>query len=214
MPSRLQTLQPTKLETMTHRVAKPITTEAAACNACAPIARYSPFRLERELPSTRLSRSGAASRRSLKIMVLAGFLSGILAATIFAQVVQPQNSLTLAWDVDSGGGVAGYNVYYGVASRNYTSVVSAGNTGQATINGLTSGTTYFFAVTAYDATGLESGYSDEISYTVPFPTNTLPTITLTSPANGAVSAAPASINVAAGVAANGHSIIEIGRAHV
>jgi sulfur relay (sulfurtransferase) complex TusBCD TusD component (DsrE family) len=142
-------------------------------------------------------------------MVLAGFLSGILAATIFAQVVQPQNSLTLAWDVDSGGGVAGYNVYYGVASRNYTSVVSAGNTGQATINGLTSGTTYFFAVTAYDATGLESGYSDEISYTVPFPTNTLPTITLTSPANGTVSAAPASINVAAGVAANGHSITQV-----
>ena len=142
-------------------------------------------------------------------MVLAGFLSGILAATIFAQVVQPQNSLTLAWDVDSGGGVAGYNVYYGVASRNYTSVVSAGNTGQATINGLTSGTTYFFAVTAYDATGLESGYSDEISYTVPFPTNTLPTITLTSPANGAVSAAPASINVAAGVAAKGQSINQV-----
>ena len=103
---------------MTHRVAKPITTEAAACNACAPIARYSPFRLERELPSTRLSRSGAASRRSLKIMVLAGFLSGILAATIFAQNVQLQSSLTLAWDTDSSGGVAGYNVYYGVASRN------------------------------------------------------------------------------------------------
>src|ERR1017187_252258 len=36
-----------------------------------------------------------------------------------------------------------------------------------------------------------------------------PTITLTSPANGTVSAAPASINVAAAVADNGHSITQV-----
>ena len=37
------------------------------------------------------------------------------------------------------------------------------------MSNLLNGTTYFFAVTAYDTNGLESDFSTEISYTIPEP---------------------------------------------
>ena len=147
---------------MLFRTGRPIGTEGTAGKAGAPLAHCSRFCLQRE-------RSGAVIRHSLKILVLAGFLAGILAAPTLARAAQPPASVTLAWDNDPGSGIGGYKVYYGVASRAYTNAVSVGNTGRATINGLIAGTTYFFAVTAYGASGLESGYSAEISYTVPVP---------------------------------------------
>jgi PKD repeat protein len=36
------------------------------------------------------------------------------------------------------------------------------------VNGLNEGTTYYFAVTAYDTAKLESVYSNEVSFTVPY----------------------------------------------
>ena len=54
------------------------------------------------------------------------------------------------------------------ASRTYTNKVNAGNATSVTIPGLVDGTTYYFAVTAYDILALESDYSDEIIYTVPW----------------------------------------------
>src|SRR5437588_11967925 len=76
-------------------------------------------------------------------------------------------SVTLVWNPSPGTNVAGYNVYYGVASRTYTNKVNVGNATNATVSGLIEGTTYYFAVTAYDTYGLESDYSNEMSYTVP-----------------------------------------------
>ena len=77
----------------------------------------------------------------------------------------------------------------------------------ATVSGLINGATYYFAATAYDTSNLESDYSTEVSYTnvalAP------PTIALTSPANNAVFTAPATINLAASVTANGHSITRV-----
>src|SRR5437016_1774952 len=86
-------------------------------------------------------------------------------------------SVTLVWNPSPGTNVAGYNVYYGVASRTYTNKVNVGNSTNATVSGLIEGTTYFFAVTAYDSNALESDYSNEMSYTVPVtPGNAAPTI--------------------------------------
>jgi hypothetical protein len=69
-------------------------------------------------------------------------------------------SLEIAWDAVSG--ASGYLVSYGTASRNYTQTVDAlGNT-KATVTGLTSGTTYYFAVRAYSGSKT-SGYSGEVS---------------------------------------------------
>ena len=77
------------------------------------------------------------------------------------------NSVTLAWDGSSSTEVTGYRVYYGAVSGNYSNSVVVGNGTTNTVPGLASGATYFFAVTAYNASGLESDFSNEISYTVP-----------------------------------------------
>jgi hypothetical protein len=63
--------------------------------------------------------------------------------------------------------VAGYHLYTGIASRNYTNMVELGNATSVTVSNLSQGTTYYFAVTAYDMVGLESSYSGEIAYAVP-----------------------------------------------
>ena len=76
-------------------------------------------------------------------------------------------SLTLAWDPSSNPTVVGYRLYDGIASENYANMVDVGSNLTATMFGLVGGTTYYFAVTAYDSAGLESAFSAQISYTVP-----------------------------------------------
>jgi hypothetical protein len=117
--------------------------------------------------------------------------------------------LTLAWNPGSGSAIAGYRLYEGAACRTYTNVIDVGNVTTKTVTGLVGGATYFFAVTAYNTNGQESDFSGELSYTVPLPTNTPPTIALTAPVDGASFAAPVSISLAATVTANGHTIIKV-----
>lgn len=71
--------------------------------------------------------------------------------------------VTLEWGASSGPGVAGYKVYYGTQSRTYPNVFDVGNTTRYTVTGLQEGTTYYFAVTAYNLSRLESAYSTEVS---------------------------------------------------
>lgn len=78
-------------------------------------------------------------------------------------------SVTVAWDRSPGTNVAGYNIYEGIASRSYTNKLNVGNSTNGTVSGLVQGTNYFFAVTAYDTSGLESDYSNELAYRVPAP---------------------------------------------
>lgn len=76
-------------------------------------------------------------------------------------------SATLAWTSNTEGDLAGYRVYFGAAPRNYQqtrgSGLNAGATPELTVTGLTSGTQYYFAVTAYDRVGNESAYSTEVA---------------------------------------------------
>ena len=70
----------------------------------------------------------------------------------------------MAWDPSPGTNlIANYNVYYGVASTTYTNVVAAGTNTTVSIFNLLNSTTYYFAVTAVDTSGLESDYSTEVS---------------------------------------------------
>jgi hypothetical protein len=95
-----------------------------------------------------------------------------------------QNRATLAWNTSPSGAIAGYRVYSGSATRTYTNMLDVGNTTMAIISGLAPGTTYFFAVTAYDLSGLESAFSAEISHALPAATSTPVNLNLSFTAKG------------------------------
>jgi hypothetical protein len=82
-------------------------------------------------------------------------------------VSMPAASVTLSWDPSPDPSVVSYNVYYGVVSGAYTNVASAGAATILTISNLFDGVTYYFAATALDNFGLESDFSNEVSYRVP-----------------------------------------------
>lgn len=91
-------------------------------------------------------------------------------------------SVALIWYPDIDPAVAGYNVYYGLQSHNYSTLITSGTNGSITLPGLTDGATYYFAITARDATGTESTSSGEIAYTLPIipPTIAAPPLSLTN----------------------------------
>ena len=120
-------------------------------------------------------RSTAAVAGSLSL------LSGSLAP---AQTTQ---SVSLAWDAPNDPSAVGYNVHYGTSRSSLTTTQPAGASTTATVSGLTTGITYYFAVTAYNASGINSAYSNEVSYTPPAPTPT-PTQTASQPPGLAIDA--------------------------
>jgi hypothetical protein len=74
----------------------------------------------------------------------------------------------LIWDRNPEPDIAGYKVYYGLVSGDYTQVVTVTNPEpgfrpRATI-GVTSSKTSYFAVTAYNTAGVESELSDEVHW--------------------------------------------------
>ena len=73
----------------------------------------------------------------------------------------------LAWDPNTESDLAGYRIHHGTASGSYTVHTDVHNVTSYTVTGLTAGQTYYFAATAYDASGNESGYSNPVSYSVP-----------------------------------------------
>ena len=110
-------------------------------------------------------------------MALAGVL-GYLPGVSAAQAVQ----LTLAWDPSTSPNVGGYVLYYGHASRNYTDSVDVGDQTQYTLTDLETGTTYYFAIVAYDTTQtIRSDFSNEVYYPA---LTTSPKANLESPTQG------------------------------
>lgn len=86
---------------------------------------------------------------------------------VFPRTCAGDQCVTLAWDPNPETNVAGYIMYYGSESRNYTNSVDVGNITTNMVCGLVDGVTYFFAVTAYNTDGMQSDYSDEVSYVRP-----------------------------------------------
>ncbi len=79
---------------------------------------------------------------------------------------QQSDVVKLGWDANTESDLAGYKIYTGTVSGTYTNIIDVHNVTEFTIPNLTVDTTYFFAATAYDSSGNESGYSNEISYLV------------------------------------------------
>jgi len=95
-----------------------------------------------------------------------------LLMTLFLVNVLYGADITATWNANSESDLAGYKVYYGTQSGNYSQSVDVGNTTSSTITIQDSDKTYFFAVTAYDNAGNESGFSQEVSLFIPAPADT------------------------------------------
>jgi hypothetical protein len=81
------------------------------------------------------------------------------------------NSLMLSWNPPTTNedgttliDLAGFKLYYGIQSGQYSQVINVGDYTTAEIGDLGSGT-YYLVVTAYDTYGNESSFSKEINYT-------------------------------------------------
>jgi fibronectin type 3 domain-containing protein len=74
-------------------------------------------------------------------------------------------SLKVIWTANAETDLAGYKVYWGTSSGAYTNSQTVGKATSYTITGLTEGTRYYIAVTAYDTDGNESMKSIEATGT-------------------------------------------------
>lgn len=83
--------------------------------------------------------------------------------------VSNTGSVTLSWSANGENDLAGYKIYFGTSSGNYTASGSPTVIGKATsytVTGLQRNTTYFFALSAYDSAGNESALSGEASKSI------------------------------------------------
>jgi len=96
---------------------------------------------------------------------------GVLVVTtilLFTSVMSAYSAqATLSWDAVNESSVAGYKLHYGKTPGVYTNSVNSGKTTSYTVSDLVEGETYYFASTAYDSAGNQSGYSNEVSKSVP-----------------------------------------------
>ena len=82
-------------------------------------------------------------------------------------------SVSIAWDPPiPSDNVAGYKIYWGQGSRDYTGNVDAGNVCSGKVPDLDQSKTYYFALTAYNSSSNESDFSAELVWD-----NTAPTLT-------------------------------------
>jgi hypothetical protein len=100
-------------------------------------------------------RRGHVSGYSVVAIVLIMFFIAVRPAAA-AQV-------TLAWDANSEADLAGYRIHYGTVAGNFSNHIDVKKVTSYTVSGLTAGQTYYFAASAYDTAGNESGYSNSVS---------------------------------------------------
>jgi hypothetical protein len=88
---------------------------------------------------------------------------GILAFTPCLSLAT--QSVTLGWDPSVDPAVVGYRVYVGDSSGVYSQTLDVGKSTTALVSNLTDGLTYFFSVTAFNSSFVESAPSNEVTYT-------------------------------------------------
>ena len=92
-------------------------------------------------------------------------------STSVSVTTAPSNSATLTWDAVTVPTLSGYRFYFGTAPGMYLQSlgqgIGVGNVMTYTITGLANRGRYFFAVTAFDTSGNESPYSNEVFKDIP-----------------------------------------------
>jgi hypothetical protein len=76
------------------------------------------------------------------------------------------NTAALTWIPSTSTNVAGYKVYVGTVSGAYNGSIDVGNVTNYIVPNLTAGSTYYFAVTDYNSSGIESSFSNEVSKSI------------------------------------------------
>ena len=71
--------------------------------------------------------------------------------------------ISLAWNANTDADLAGYEIAWGSSPGSHPNLIDAGNVTSYTVPGLTTGSTYYFVVLAYDQAGNFSGNSSEVS---------------------------------------------------
>jgi putative Ig domain-containing protein len=111
----------------------------------------------------------------IKISVTDGLYAVAMRSFAISVVSTAAGSIMLSWDPptqrDDGTpltDLAGYRLYWGTALGHYPNLASIPNPGVATyvVDELPSGT-YYVVATAYDSSGIESGYSNAVAETIP-----------------------------------------------
>jgi len=119
--------------------------------------------------------AAALAAGTTTITAVSGSISASASLTVTAPAPVPApGSTTLSWTAPSQRvdgspitNLAGYRLYYGTSSGNYTAVQDLGNVTTLNLATLSLGQgTYYFVLTAYDIQNYESGYSTEISRTI------------------------------------------------
>ena len=91
----------------------------------------------------------------------------ILAILAIAGIAQAA-TVQVTWNPNTEPDLSGYKLYHGTASGQYGEPVDVGNvTGHVMEITPQHGATYYFALTAYDTSGNESGYSAEATCFIP-----------------------------------------------
>ena len=103
----------------------------------------------------------------MKYLICRIQLPATLMLTVISLILTSSSFGTvLIWDTNSEANLAGYNLYYGTLSHNYSFVVDVGNVTDYNLNNLdlNEADTYYIALTSYDTSGNESDLSEEIDY--------------------------------------------------
>ena len=85
----------------------------------------------------------------------------ILIILLSLPLVSFAKDVTLSWDASPSEGVTGYKVHYSVnTDQPFPVILDVGNVLTAQVVDLPDDTGYYFSVSAYDAAGFESVYSN------------------------------------------------------
>lgn len=108
------------------------------------------------------------------ILLIAILLIVLLGYQFYYKKSDDFGSATVSWNQSEEPDLAGYKIYYGVAPRtgdcpngsSYSYNVDVGNVVSYTFDRLENNKTYYFSVSAYDTSGNESCFSDEVKKTI------------------------------------------------
>lgn len=94
-----------------------------------------------------------------------GALTLVLIFSTICSAMAVDDSVKLEWSPNSEADLAGYKLHYGESSGEYSKTIDVGNVTSFSMpySKFEDERTYYFVATAYDLSGNESDYSEEVS---------------------------------------------------